>query len=255
MTSNLTDAKTWTLASGSLPAGVTLAADTGLISGTPTTAGTFSFTVNAVLANDTLKSPPRSDSKALAIVVRPAVTISAGEPFAAGSVTKWEVGVPFDATLTATGGNETYTWALASGSTLPAGLALGTDGTISGTPRAAGVSRFGVTATDGEGRVATFRATINVAAKLAVTRQALPAGKVGKRYKARLKTTGGVAPVGWKVVSGPLPRGIKLDRATGVLAGKPTKAGRYRITVEATDELGVKSSRPFTIVVRDAPKR
>jgi large repetitive protein len=255
MMSNLTDAKTWTLASGSLPTGVNLDAASGLISGTPTTAGTFSFTVSAVLTNDTLKNPPRSDTKALAIVVRPAVVITAGEPFAAGSITKWEVGVPFDATLAATGGNETYTWALAAGSALPTGLALGTDGTISGTPRAAGLSRFAVTATDGEGRVATYRGTLNVAAKIAVVRKPLPAGKVGKRYKARLRTTGGVAPVSWRITSGPLPRGVKLNRTTGVLAGKPTKAGRYRITAEATDELGVKSARSFTIVVRAAPAK
>jgi hypothetical protein len=187
------------------------------------------------------------------MVVRPALVITAGEPLGVG-LTRWEVGVPFAATLTAAGGNESYTWALGTGTLLPAGLTLGTtDGTITGTPRVAGLSRFTVTATDGEGRVATYRGTLNIAAKLAIVRQPLPVGRVGKLYKARFRTLGGVAPVSWRVTTGPLPRGIRFTRTLGVLAGKPTKAGRYRITVEATDELGVKFTRAFTIVVRPAP--
>ena len=59
----------------------------------------------------------------------------------------------------------------------------------------------------------------------------------------------------WKVTKGPLPKGVKLDKATGVLSGKPTKAGRYRITVEATDALKVKATKSFTIVVQQAPAR
>jgi hypothetical protein len=252
MSSNLPDAKAWSLASGQLPPGLTLDPNTGLISGTPTTAGTYPFTVSAVLTNDTLKSPPRSDTKALQIVVRPAVTISASAPLVS-PLTRWEVGVPFDATLTATGGNETYTWAAAS--PLPTGLNLGTDGTISGTLQAAGVGRISVTATDGEGRVATYTAAMNVAAKVAVVRKPLPAGRVGKLYRARLRSTGGVAPVRWKVTTGPFPRGVRLDRATGVISGKPRKAGRYRITVEVTDALKVTSTRSFTIIVKPAPAK
>jgi hypothetical protein len=253
MTSNLPDAKAWTIASGQLPSGVNLDASTGLISGTPTTAGTYSFTVSAVLSPDPLANPARSDTKALQIVVRPALVVTASAPLVQ-PVTKWEVGVLFDANLTATGGNETYTWAIGSGQ-LPAGLTLGTDGTISGTPSAAGVSRFGITATDGEGRVTTFTATMNVAAKVAVVRKPMPAGKVGKLYRTRLKSTGGVAPVRWKVTTGPFPRGVRLDRATGVISGKPRKAGRYRITVEVTDALKVKSTRSFTIIVKPAPAK
>ena len=77
--------------------------------------------------------------------------------------------------------------------------------------------------------------------------------RVGKLYRLKLRTTGGVAPVKWKVTKGPLPKGIKLDRATGVLSGKPTKAGKYKITVEATDSLKVKSTTSFTIVVQAPP--
>lgn len=252
---SLPEPKTWTVVDGlgTLPPGLQLGSSDGLLSGTPTTAGTYPFAVHAVLTTDTLVSPPRADQTTMQIVVRDPVTIQASEPFVTGTRTKWEVGVPFAATLAATGGTATtYTWALTSGA-LPAGVLLGTDGTITGTPRAAGISSFAVTATDEEGRAGVFPAAITVAAKLAIVARPLPSGKVGKRYKARVKTTGGVLPRTWRLKTGPLPRGIRWDRTLGVFAGTPTKAGRYRVTVEATDELGVKVTRTFTIFVKAAP--
>jgi len=56
---------TWSIDSGSLPAGLTLAAATGVISGTPTAAGTATFTVKAT--NDA-----GDGTRALSIVISPA---------------------------------------------------------------------------------------------------------------------------------------------------------------------------------------
>jgi hypothetical protein len=257
MTSNLPDAKTWAISSGALPTGLTLDANTGLISGTPSAAGTFSFTVGATLTNDTQKSPPRSDTKALTITVRNALTITGPVGARSTAMPPSEVGVPFEAPFTVAGGNETYgAWTLASGA-LPGGLTLGTDGTISGTPRAAGRFPFSISITDTEAptpRTATYTGVIVVAAKLDVVTQRVRPGKVGKLYRAKLVSTGGVKPTVWKVTKGPLPRGVKLDRKTGVLSGKPRKAGRFAITVEVTDELGVKSAQRLVILVAPAAK-
>jgi hypothetical protein len=63
-----------------------------------------------------------------------------------------------------------------------------------------------------------------------------------------------VKPTTWRLVSGPLPRGVRLDRTLGVLSGKPTRPGRYRITLEVVDELDVFSTRSLTLVVKAAPK-
>jgi len=240
MTASLPDAKTWSITAGGLPPGLAINASTGLISGTPTTAGTYDFTVYAKVNADS-----RSDTKAPGIVVRSPLVVSAGEPFVANRA-QAEVSVPFDATITATGGFGTHTWAVAAG-TLPPGLTL-VNGAISGTPTTAGNYAFIASVTDVEGRKANFTAHIAVAARLLISTLVLRPGKVGKLYAAKLKTLGGVKPASWRILRGPLPPGIRFDRKLGVLAGVPKKAGRYRVTFEVTDVLGVVSKKTLAIV-------
>jgi len=241
MTASVSDPKTWSVRSGTLPPGLALDASTGLISGTPTTAGTYDFTVYAKVNADS-----RSDTKALQIVVRDPLTVAAGEPFVARRA-QGEVGVPFDATISATGGFGTYTWAVSAG-TVPPGLEL-VDGAITGTPTTGGNYAFIASVTDTEGRKANFTARIVVAEKLAISTLVLRPGKIGKLYAAKLKTFGGVKPASWRVFRGPLPRGIRFDRTLGTLAGIPKKAGRYRVIFETTDALGVVSKKTLTIFV------
>ena len=211
----------WSIASGTLPPG--LALGNGVISGTPTTEGSYEFVVRATL------DPTRTDTETLRLDVRQPVTIAA--PAVAP---KSELGASFSMRLSASGGTGTFTWAVADGA-LPSGLLLGTDGTISGTPTGVGTFRFTASATDTEGRVASYPGLLTVAPRLAISTLTLRPGKVGKLYRAKLKATGGVVPKTWKVKSGRFPTGVRLDRTLGVISGTPKKAGRYRITVEAED--------------------
>jgi len=188
----------------------------------------------------------RSDTKALGIVVRDPLRVVAGEPFVSGRA-QGEVGVPFDAAIEATGGFGTYTWAVSAG-TVPPGLEL-VDGAITGTPTTAGSYAFIASVTDAEGRKTNFTARIVVAEKLSIATLVLRPGKVGKLYAAKLKTFGGVKPASWRLFRGPLPRGIRFDRTLGVLTGTPKQAGRYRVTFQATDALGVVSKKTLTIFV------
>ena len=122
---------TWTLKSGTLPAGLALNASTGVIGGTPTAAGTTGFTVQVTDASN------QTDSKALSIVVA-----SAGSPpsVTTASLPNGTVGAAYNQSLTATGGTPPYQWSwmAAAGSSLPPGLTLSSSGTLSGTPTAAG---------------------------------------------------------------------------------------------------------------------
>jgi hypothetical protein len=242
MTASVSDAKTWAISSGALPPGLAIDATTGLISGTPTTAGTYDFTVYAKVNADS-----RSDTKALSIVVRDPLRISGAEPFTAARRAAGEVGAPFDSSLTATGGFGTYAWTVSTGA-LPPGLDL-VDGAISGTPTAAGSYAFIATVTDAEGRTAHYPARIVVAERLAITTALFRPVKVGRLYGAKLKTFGGVKPISWRITAGQLPKGVRFARSLGVLAGTPKKAGRYRLTFEATDSLGMVSKKTLTLTV------
>jgi hypothetical protein len=240
-------ALTWSVVGGQLAPGLALNASTGAVTGTPTTEGSFVATFKAALVDG------RSDTKSLEILVRQPLAIAAGRPFAAGvPLTRWEVGVPFSAKLAASGGSGTYTWAIATG-TLPSGFTLGADGTVSGTTQTAGSSQATLRLTDTEGRTADFAANFAVAARLAVTTLALKPGRVGKLYRARVTSTGGLLPKAWKITKGPLPRGVRFDRTTGVLSGTPTKAGRYRVTFQITDGLKVVATKTLRIDIADAP--
>jgi hypothetical protein len=63
----------------------------------------------------------------------------------------------------------------------------------------------------------------------------LPAGVIAKAYKAHLAAKGGLLPYHWKIASGKLPPRLTLNRTTGVIAGTPSKKGKYAFVVQVTD--------------------
>jgi hypothetical protein len=246
MTANLADAKTWSIADGALPLGTALDPTSGLISGTPAAAGSFSFTVRAAV------SEQQADTKALTIIVREPLVVSFPDlETSVGTRIRWEVGVPFSAQVLASGGAGAYTWRIAG--MLPAGITLGQDGVLTGRPLTTGVFRFGVIATDGEGRAALSAGRLTVAQRLSIVPRPLRRGRVGKAYRRKLYASGGVVPKEWELVRGVLPRGVALDGVRGMLVGEPREAGRYRVRIRAVDALGVRSGR--TYLLRIAPSR
>ena len=229
---------TWSVVSGALPAGLTLSTD-GVLAGTPTSEGSHEFVVKAQY-----EAPVATETYTLT-VRQPLVVKS---PFGPAQPPSSEVGIRLAKTFTATGGSGTYTWALVSGA-LPAGVVLdATRGTIAGTPQAAGVFAFGVTATDSEGRVTTSAAALTVAPRLTIRTLRLKPAKVASTYQMKLATAGGVQPVKWSVVSGKLAPGLKLSQTTGTISGRPRQSGSFRVTLGARDTLGAKSQK--TLVLR-----
>jgi large repetitive protein len=233
--------------SGELPSELTLAAN-GTLSGIPTQAGTFKFYVEMREPQDDPTCAGKRTQKqfTLSICNELGIVSSPVRPPLA------EVGVGFRMTLSFCGGMGALAWTMPAG-VLPAGVRLHANGTISGVPRRAGVYRFAATATDALLRVATYVKTIIVAPTVRVRTQRLPAGKVGRTYKASLVAIGGVTPKVWRVKRGGLPRGLRLDPARGVLYGRPQLAGTRRIVVAVSDGLGVKATKTLSIVISDSP--
>jgi hypothetical protein len=247
MTTSIPDAKTFAITGGALPPGLAIDGATGLVAGTPTTSGTYAFTVYSKVNSD-----PRSATKTLQIVVRAPLTITVGAPFESGRAIG-EVRVPVESTWQTSGGSGTYTWALTAG-TLPSGVTF-TSGSFSGTPRTAGTYPFAVSVTDSEGRTASAAARISVASDLTVTTAVLRPAKVGKAYAAKLRTSAGVKPIAWKISAGKLPPGVRFDRVLGSLAGVPKQAGRYRLSFEARDSQRVAARRSLTLTVTGVVRR
>ncbi|HVA01334.1 MAG TPA: Ig domain-containing protein, partial [Terriglobia bacterium] len=220
-------ALTWSLPSGALPAGLHLST-AGVISGTPTAFGTFTFTVKVTDSAPT----PMTASKSLSITINnPPLTITTT------SVPNDLVGTAYNASVAAAGGASPYTWSVTVGS-LPAGLNLNTStGAITGTPTAAGTSNFTVQVTDSSTPTAQTQnkaLSITIYAVLAITTTSLPNGAVGTAYSQPLGATGGASPYTWSV-TGTLPAGLSLNTSTGVISGTPTAPGTSNFTVKVTD--------------------
>jgi large repetitive protein len=233
----------WSLAEGALPDGLTLAAN-GVVAGTPTKSGSFSFRVQA-------NASPNNDTKQLSIfILAPLVLGGPGgqavntEPVAVNGT----VSSPLVWSIGATGGRGGYTY---TSSTLPAGLTLGSDGKLTGTPTTAGSSLVTFTVKDAAGGTDTLRTRITIQALLAFPAKAKapPAGRVGSPYRLVFKTTG-ASKVHRFVMSGKFPPGLDLDEATGVLSGTPLKRGSYRIKIWVLGDPGTIIAKGFTIRIR-----
>ncbi|HTW61905.1 MAG TPA: putative Ig domain-containing protein [Terracidiphilus sp.] len=231
---------TWSISSGSLPAGLTLNASTGVISGTPTTAGTSNFTVKVTDADN------NTATKSLSITVNAVLAVSTS------SLPSGTVNMSYSETLAATGGVSPYTWSISVGS-LPAGLTLNaTTGVISGTPTAAGTSNFTVKVTDSASNTATEGLSITINAVLAVSTTSLPAGTVNTSYSQTVAATGGVSPYTWSISVGSLPAGLTLNATTGVISGTPTAPGTSNFTVKVTDSANNTATEGLSIIINAA---
>lgn len=159
----------WTIVSGSLPPGTQMPAEFGagntIIGGTPTQAGTFTFTVDNVPFTDQNATPSQETySVTVAAAPPPAILLpGSGSTLEAGTV-----GVGYAQGFFVLGGIAPYTWTVASG-TLPPGLALTSpDGssdignTLSGTPNTAGTFTFTMKVTDSTGQQATQQFTLTI---------------------------------------------------------------------------------------------
>jgi hypothetical protein len=219
---------TFALASGKLPAGLTLTSS-GVLSGKPTTSigSPFKFTITATdNSNSGL-----TGSQAYMLTVDPAITIG---PTTLAVAT---VGDAVNDKLTAKGGSGTgYTFAQASGSNLPSGLTLSSAGAITGTPTQSGKYAFTIVATDSIGATGSHAYSLTVDPEVVVQPPAtIPIATVDDKYPSNVQfTASGGSGTGYTFKATGLPSGMTITSA-GFLSGTPTKAGTYNISVTVTD--------------------
>jgi hypothetical protein len=228
--------QTFPVTNGTLPVGATLAAD-GTISGTPMIPGTSTFTIRASSKGD--HGWIRADSRQFMLIVSGQLTATLSRHVA-------EVGAPFRATLALSAGGP-GSWSSVS---VPEGIAVANDGTVSGTPTRAGASAVPARFTTPNGASADVSVPLTVHPRLAIVARRLPTGHIGHPYAARLSARGGVRPIRWHVARGHLPNGTRLIAVTGALVGTARKAASSRVAFQARDALGVVSTRAFAVVIR-----
>ncbi len=234
--------KTWTIAAGSLPAGLSLAS-TGVLSGTPNAPGTASFTAN-------VSAGGANSQRQFSLEVAAALQISAPATQVA------EVAVPLAVELNATGGSAPYRWELTQGA-LPTHVGFigdkgdGSKALIKGVPADAGSFSLTFRVTDVLGRSTLHTITLGVTDKLRLTSVTMPhVGHVAKLYQAHGVAEGGYGKRTWSIARGVLPAGLQLNSNTGFITGRSARRGRYVFYLMVKDELGAARSMKITIVIR-----
>jgi large repetitive protein len=261
------DVYRWEIVNGALPAGLSMSSS-GLVSGTPTAAGTTQpwvwvhdltaseggpswcggdnhserqFVFNVVGGSGGGAPPP---APAPAPPPQPALQITTSS-LAAGTT-----GTPYTATLAASGGGS-QSWTVTSGS-LPDGVTLGSNGVVSGTPSAAGSYTFTVRVDSG-GRSTSKQLELVVREKLSASAPADQTWEVGRPLQITLSAKGGVPGYSWKL-SGTLPAktgfiGDKGNGSTSVLQGVPAEAGTFPLVLTVTDAAGVSLELKVTLTI------
>jgi hypothetical protein len=224
----------------SLPPGLSLSSS-GTLSGTPSAAGTTTFTV------DVSDSAGNSTTGNLSLTVggtAPSITSAAGATFTTGSAGTFTV---------TTQGRPTAT--LSHTGTLPAGVTFvdNHDGTatLAGTPGAGTAGQYPITidASNGVSPNASqsFTLTVN-SSGFRVTTSSLPDAVVGTHYAQQLATAGGTGPYKW-TKKAKLPTGLTLS-ASGELSGTPSAKGVGPFIVAVTVTSGTKATASASIPLK-----
>lgn len=269
---------TWSKLSGSLPDGLSLSSG-GVISGTPTTAGTYSFTIQ--LADSYAGNDPEPQGTYSITITAPALTISSTSPLPS-AVADTGKSLDYQYQLTGTGGSGTYSWSLTSGSDniIPAGggtsgmwICTGSSncvnphgftgtfapGEIYGdTPNENNTYTFTVRLQDGIGGSVTKTFTLNTvqtAGALTISTSSLPDAVKGQAYSFTMSGTGGTASsYSWSWSGNPAC--LSMSTA-GVISGTCAQSdvGTYNVTITLTDGTSTVTKSLTIKVVKTATVR
>ncbi len=226
----------YTLTSGSLPTGLTLASN-GDISGTPTVTGTFPFDVTSTDGNGCTGVQSYSLSIGCPVISLSPTTLSNGTANSA-----------YTQTLTSGGGVGIYAYTLTSGS-LPTGLTLASNGDISGTPTVTGTFPFDVTSTDGNGCTGVQSYSLSIGCPvISLSPTTLSNGTANSAYTQTLTSGGGVGIYAYTLTSGSLPTGLTLVN-NGDISGTPTVTGTFPFDVTSTDGNGCTGVQSYSLSI------
>ena len=232
---------TWTKKSGTLPKGLTLT-KAGWLGGTPTKAGSYTFTLQA-------KNSKGTDTKKFTVNVKLYdMSITSSFKDATNGSTYYDY-------VEVSGGYANYTWKKVSG-TVPNGLSLSYSGNrakLSGTPTKPGTYTFKLRATDKNKVTAEKEFTVQISQYVITINYSFYNATMGREYSDWTSASNGVMPYTWKKVSGDLPPGLTLSYSNSDnkvrLTGTPKVPGTYNFKLRVTDKNKVTAEKTFSITV------
>ncbi|MBZ5582211.1 MAG: Ig domain-containing protein [Acidobacteriia bacterium] len=227
----------WAITAGSAPPGASLTS-AGVLSGTTTAPGTYTFTATVTDAAKTIAS------KIFTIrITPPLLTVTTT------SLPPATVLADYSATLGATGGTPPYQWNVDG---LPAGLTLDSGtGRISGKPTAPGSFTLALAVTDAAGGKAAGAAGLTVSVAPLTIVSALPSGIAGVPYSTTLTASGGVPPYTWSL-AGDAPTGFSLTK-DGSLSGTYPSAAVLSLPVRVVDSQANSATAQLSLRIDAAP--
>ncbi|NVN97281.1 putative Ig domain-containing protein, partial [Candidatus Nomurabacteria bacterium] len=232
---------TWSVdPASSLPVGLGISGN--VLSGNPTTAGTYTFNLQVTDS----QVPAVTTVKAFTLVVSPALIINTSSPLPSYTVSPSQ----YYTQLSASGGVGSYTWSLQSGS-MPPGMFLTAAGQLWGPVTGSGTYTFTIQVTDSQSTITSKVFTVNILSSVLsiTTASSLPSYTVSvAQYYNQLSASGGSGSYTWTLLSGTMPPGMSLT-ATGQLWGPVTGPGTYTFTIQVTDSLLTTASQVFTLIV------
>jgi hypothetical protein len=229
--------KVFAVASGSLPAGLSLSASTGAISGTPTAAGTYTFTLSVT---DSATTPVTVSSAAVTItIINSPIAVSITN--AAAKIDAGQTAA-LSATVANDVANAGVAWTVSGGGSLTGSTTSATTFNAPSTVATAFTATVKATSNADLNQSATTSIAVSPLPKITVG-TVLPAGSVGVAYTFPVTVSGGTAPLTYSL-TGSLPAGLSLNTATGLISGTPTTATTSPATfsIAATDSAAVPQS-------------
>jgi uncharacterized protein YhjY with autotransporter beta-barrel domain len=222
---------------GTPPTGLTLAGN--VLSGTPTTSGTFNFSITATDSSAAVAGSAFTATENYSITIAAAaqtITFNA-LPNASLSASPLTLTATASSSLTVAFTSTTTSVCTISGTT----LTLLTTGTCTIDANQAGNGTYSAAAP-------VQRSFTVTPATLVITTNAATGTQVGAAYSQTNPASGGIAPYTYALNAGAFPPGTTLDTTTGTVSGTPTVAGTFSYRLQVTDSQGTPVTATGSIV-------